>query len=77
MKFSNADDVGDVKAEMAALIATQYPILKDIVLLDHYVADATNPHASCTMPEAIDQFYEHVALVNREEGAPLRAKRRA
>ncbi len=83
VKFSREDDVGDVKAEMAEMaemaeiIAKHYPKLKDIVLLHHYASDATNPHASCTMPEAIGQFYEHVARVNQADTAPLRPKRRA
>jgi hypothetical protein len=47
------------------------------VLLDHYAADATNPHASCTMPDAIREFYDHVALVNAPEQAAPRPKRRA
>jgi hypothetical protein len=75
VKFSREDDVGDIKAEMADMLAAQYPKLKDIVLLDHYAADATNPHASCTMPEAIGAFYDHVAEVNQPTPAP-RAKRR-
>jgi hypothetical protein len=77
VKFSREDDIGDIKAEMAALLAGAYAKLKDIVLLDHYAADATNPHASCTMPDAIREFYDHVALVNAPEQAAPRPKRRA
>lgn len=77
VKFSRDDDRDDIKAEMAELLARSYPRLKDIVLLDHYAADATNPHAACTMPEAIGEFYEHVARVNAAEAPAGRAKRRA
>jgi hypothetical protein len=76
IKFSRQDDIGDIKAEMATLLAGPYAKLKDIVLLDHYVADATNPHASCTMPEAIGEFYDHVAQVNAPEPVASRPKRR-
>jgi hypothetical protein len=50
------------------------PALKDVVLFDDYVS--VHPHASCTLPFMVTDYFDHVDAISPEQEEPLSIPRR-
>jgi len=67
VKFTNADDRGDLRAALGELLQQgDYARLASVVDLSLYDPPNGHPHAACEMPGALTRFYKHVKAVSED-----------